>query len=69
MATQQSKTWITETEAANILELPAAFVRNLVLEGSLKGVVNYSGSPTDSYQYDKEDLENYIFEDSFFVGL
>ena len=69
MATQQLKTWITETEAANILELPAAFVRNLVLDGSLKGVVNYSGSQTDSYQYDKEDLENYIFEDSFFSSL
>jgi hypothetical protein len=69
MATQQSTIWITEEEAAGILELPPAFVRNLVIEGPLKGVVHYASSTSDSYQYDKEDLENYIFEDSFFACL
>jgi hypothetical protein len=69
MAIQESTIWITEEEAAHIMELPAPFFRNLVLDGSLKGVVHYTGSNNDSYKYVKEDIENYIFEDSFFASL
>lgn len=69
MSTKQTKTWITEEEAASIMELPAKFFRKLVLAGSLKGVVNYLNSRRYSYRYSKVDIENYLFEDSFRVAL
>ena len=69
MPTDDIKTWITEEEAASLLELPAGFFRKLVLAGPLKGVVNYFNPKSDSYRYNRTDLENYIFEDSFFAIL
>ncbi|MEO6546587.1 MAG: hypothetical protein ABIN94_01255 [Ferruginibacter sp.] len=69
MSTTDKKTWITEAEAAAILELPGKFFRKLVLAGSLKGVVSYLNSRRYSYRYNKADIENYMFEDSFFAGL
>ncbi|MCW3093533.1 MAG: hypothetical protein JWP81_4602 [Ferruginibacter sp.] len=69
MPTNDKKTWITEAEAAAILELPGKFLRKLVLAGSLKGVVSYLNSRRYSYRYNKTDIENYMFEDSFFAGL
>ena len=67
MATGEKKTWITEKEAAEIIQLPGKFLRKLVTAGSLKGVVNYFKSK--GYRYNKVDIENYIFENSFFAGL
>ncbi|MEP7111609.1 MAG: hypothetical protein ABI760_26675 [Ferruginibacter sp.] len=69
MSTQEKKTWITEEEAAAIIELPAKFFRKLVLAGSLKGVVNYLNSRSQSYRYNKDDIENYMFEDTFLASL
>lgn len=69
MATDDMKTWITEEEAASIMELPANFFRKLVLAGPLNGVVKYLSPQQDSYQYNKADLENYMFEDSFFAAI
>ncbi|MEJ7588061.1 MAG: hypothetical protein WKI04_10930 [Ferruginibacter sp.] len=69
MPRKEQKTWITEEEAAAIIELPARFFRKLVLAGPLKGVINYLNSRRYSYRYKKIDIENYIFEDSFFVSL
>ncbi len=69
MDNHHKKTWITEEEAAAILQLPAKFFRKLVTAGSLKGVVNYLSSRRYSYRYSKTDLENYMFEDSFLAGL
>ena len=69
MSKKEEKTWITEEEAAAIIELPGRFFRKLVLAGSLKGVINYLSSRRYSYRYKKADIENYIFEDSFFAGL
>ncbi len=63
------KTWITEQEAAEIIGLPEKFFRNLVLNGPLKGVVNYLNSRRYSYRYKKADIDNYMFEDSFFARL
>ena len=67
MATGEKKTWITEKEAAEIIQLPGKFFRKLVLAGSLKGVVNYFKAK--GYRYNKVDIVNYIFENSFFAGL
>lgn len=69
MSDNKKKTWITEEEAAAILELPAKFFRKLVLAGSLKGVINYLNSKRYSYRYNKVDIDNYMFEDSFLLGL
>ncbi|MBC7887739.1 MAG: hypothetical protein H7Z13_07600 [Ferruginibacter sp.] len=69
MSRTEQKTWITEEEAAAIIELPARFFRKLVLTGPLKGVVNFLNSRRYSYRYKKADIENYIFEDSFFAAL
>ncbi len=69
MHLQKEKDWITEKEAAYLLELPETFFRNLVMEGALKGVVQYFGTQDNSYKYCKADIENYIFEDSFFACL
>ncbi len=67
MATTPKRTWITEKEAADLIQLPGKFLRKLVTAGSLKGVVNYFKSK--GYRYNKVDLENYMFENSFFAGL
>lgn len=67
MSTIEKKTWITEKEAAEIIQLPGKFFRKLVLEGPLKGVVNYF--KTKGYRYNKIELENYMFENSFLSGL
>ena len=69
MSKNEKKTWVTEDEAAAIIELPAKFFRKLVLAGALKGVVNYLNSRRYSYRYNKADIENYMFEDSFLAGL
>ncbi|MEO6729876.1 MAG: hypothetical protein ABIN01_01575 [Ferruginibacter sp.] len=69
MSTKQKKTWITEAEAASLMELPAKFFRKLVLAGSLKGVINYLNSRRYSYRYNMVDIENYMFEDPFLVAL
>ena len=69
MSKIEEKTWITETEAAAIIELPAGFFRKLVLAGSLKGVIKYLNAGRYSYRYKRADIENYIFEDSFFACL
>ena len=69
MAKREQKTWITEEEAAAIIELPGRFFRKLVLAGPLKGVINYLSSRRYSYRYKKADIENYMFEDSFLAGL
>jgi len=69
MSKNEKKIWITEDEAAAIIELPAKFFRKLVLAGSLKGVINYLSSRRYSYRYNKADIDNYIFEDSFFACL
>ena len=61
--------WVTEKEAAKIIELPPVFFRQLVTTGPLKGVVKYSINKVNNYHYNKIDIENYIFEDSFFARL
>lgn len=66
---KENKTWITEREAAKIIQLPGKFVRKLVTGGSLKGVVNYFKSKRADYRYNKIELENYLFENSFLAGL
>lgn len=67
MITKEKRTWITEKEAAELIQLPGKFFRKLVLQGPLNGVVNYFKSK--GYRYNKIDLENYLFENSFLVGL
>ena len=67
MVTKEKRTWITEKEAAELIQLPGKFFRKLVLKGPLKGVINYFKSK--GYLYNKVDLENYMFENSFFAGL
>ncbi|MEO6722174.1 MAG: helix-turn-helix domain-containing protein [Ferruginibacter sp.] len=62
---EKNKTWITEKEAAEIIQLPGKFVRKLVTAGSLKGVVNYFKSKRAAYRYNKVELENYLFENSY----
>ena len=66
---ETNTTWITEREAARIIQLPGKFVRKLVTAGSLKGVVNYLKLKRDAYRYNKVELENYLFENSFLAGL
>ena len=69
MSRIEKRTWITEEEAAAIINLPGKFFRKLVLKGSLKGVINYINSRKYKYRYNRVDIDNYLFEDSFFVGL
>jgi len=69
MSKKEQKTWISEQEAAAILGLPGRFLRKLVTAGPLKGMINYLSSRRYSYRYKKTDIENYIFEDSFFALL
>lgn len=69
MAKDEKKIWLTEEEAAAIIELPGRFFRKLVTNGPLKGVVSYLNSRRYRYRYKKEDIENYMFEDSFLAGL
>ena len=69
MSKKAQRLWITEIEAAAIIELPAKFFRKLVTEGSLKGVINYINSRRYSYRYNKVDFENYLYEDSSLTGL
>ncbi len=69
MTKTNKKNWVTEKEAAKIIELPPTFFRQLVTTGPLKGVVKYSINNLNSYHYDKIDIENYIFEDAFFARL
>ena len=60
MKKKQSQTWITEKEAAQIIELPGKFFRKLVTEGPLKGVVNYFKSKRAAYRYNKIELEKQL---------
>ena len=69
MSRIEKRTWISEEEAASIINLPGKFFRKLVLKGSLKGVINYINSRKYKYRYNRADIDNYLFEDSFFVGL
>ena len=69
MYMQKEQNWISEQEAAYLMELPETFFRNLVMEGALKGVVQYFGTKNESYQYCKADIEKDMFEDSFFASL
>ena len=69
MSKNEKKNWVTEQEAAAIIELPAKFFRKLVLAGPLKGVITYLNSERSRYRYSKADIENYMFEDSFLAGL
>ena len=69
MFNKENEDWISEKEAAAIIQLPTDFFRKLVVGGSLKGVVNYSSSNDASYIYNKSDIDNYIFEDSFYCEL
>ncbi len=69
MVKLQQKTWISEDEAAGIIELPAKFFRKLVTAGSLKGVISYLSSRRYSYRYKSTDIENYLFEDPFLLSL
>lgn len=69
MSKNETANWVTEDEAAAIMELPPSFFRNLVLTGSLKGVINYLGPKKETYCYNKIDIENYIFEDCFFTAI
>jgi len=69
MSRIEKRTWISEEEAASIINLPGKFFRKLVLKGSLKGVINYINSRKYKYRYNRVDIDNYLFEDSFFVGL
>jgi hypothetical protein len=66
MITNEKRTWITEKEAAELIQLPGKFFRKCAGR-SLKGVINYFKSK--GYRYNKVDLENYMFENSFFAGL
>lgn len=63
----EKRTWITEKEASELIQLPGKFFRKLVLAGPLKGVINYFKQK--GYRYNKVDLENYMFENSFFADL
>ena len=65
----KNENWLTEQEASDILQLPANFIRKLVLTGSLKGVIGYIVPKAETYAYNKTDIENYIFEDSFFLTI
>jgi hypothetical protein len=67
--TNKKENWVTEDEAAAILQLPANFIRKLVLTGPLKGVISYLGPKKETYCYNKTDIENYIFEDCFFTAI
>jgi hypothetical protein len=69
MTKTEKENWLTEEEAAAIIELPATFFRQLVMTGPLKGVVHYLADNSKSYRYNKIDIENYMFEDSFFARL
>ena len=69
MSKNPKRTYITEEEAAAIVNLPGKFFRKLVLKGSLKGVINYISSRRYKYRYNKADIENYLFEDFFLLGL
>jgi hypothetical protein len=69
MPAHKNQHWITEEEAAAILQLPAAFIRKLVLKGPLKGVISYLSAKGKTYFYNKTDIENYIFEDCFFTFI
>jgi hypothetical protein len=69
MNRKKNSTYITEIEAARLIELPAKFFRKLVLYGSLKGVINYISSRRYSYRYNKVDFENYLYEDANFTEL
>ena len=69
MKKSDKENWVTEKEAAKIIELPPTFFRQLVMTGPLKGVVNYLIEKGQHYHYNKTDIENYIFEDSFFARL
>lgn len=69
MTITEKQNWVSEKEAAAIIELPATFFRRLVLTGALKGVINYLIYRGKFYRYNKVDIENYIFEDSCFARL
>lgn len=69
MSKIKNENWLTEKEASVMLQLPANFIRKLVLTGSLKGVIGYTIPKAATYAYNKTDIENYIFEDSFFSTI
>ncbi len=69
MSKIKNENWLSEKEASAILQLPANFIRKLVLTGSLKGVIGYTVPKAETYSYNKTDIENYIFEDSFFLTI
>ena len=69
MSTSTKQIWLTEEETSAILQLPAHFIRKLVLTGSLKGVIGYIIPTAATYAYNKIDIENYIFEDSYFLNI
>jgi hypothetical protein len=69
MTKTQKENWLTEKEAAAIIELPGTFFRKLVLSSPLKGVVKYLTNKRNTYTYNRIDIENYMFEDSFFARL
>ena len=63
-----NKIWVTERDAAGILQLPGSFLRRSVEKGALKAVVKFLRRGY-KYLYNKVDLENYIYENPELIGL
>ena len=69
MSNQPNTNWITENEAARLIEFPPEFFRKAVIKGALKKVINYAKLSSNTYSYNKIDIDNYIYETKYAYEL
>ena len=65
MSKHTLSTWISETEAACLVEFAPEFFRRAVTKGSLKKVITYERLNSNTYSYNKIDIENYMYETKY----
>jgi hypothetical protein len=69
MNEKKNATWVTEKDAAYIIQLPGSFLRRSVEKGALKALVKFLRLRQYKYLYNKVDLENYIYENPELTDL
>ena len=65
MSDNQITIWISENEAAGLIEFHPGFLRKAVVKGSLKEVINYEKISANTYSYNKIDIDNYMYETKY----
>lgn len=61
---KQKIEWITDTQAASMLHMTTKHFRKCVKSGKLRGKINYSELHRYATVFSKQDIENYIYENS-----